>query len=243
MTQTPIDVLVRATRAEDFPSIIELTGSVYPAAPPWTEVQLVSHLKVFPEGQCVAVERTSGRLVGVAASLIVQWDDYDMTMTWRDFTDHGMFTNHDPARGRTLYGAEIMVHPTLQGHGIGSRLYGARRDLVQRLRLRRIRAGARLRGYHRYAARMSAEEYTLKVVRGELRDPTVSFQIRHGFRVLAVVPGYLRHDPESLGYAAVIEWLNPDVARPEDADGRDPRFDPGEASSPPPPSRPPREDA
>jgi hypothetical protein len=33
--------------------------------------------------------------------------------------------------------------------------------------------------------------------------------------VLAVVSGYLRHDPESLGFAAVIEWLNPDA--PENA--------------------------
>jgi hypothetical protein len=26
--------------------------------------------------------------------------------------------------------------------------------------------------------------------------------------VIGVVSNYLRHDPESLGYAAVIEWLN-----------------------------------
>jgi hypothetical protein len=48
-------------------------------------------------------------------------------------------------------------------------------------------------------------------VQGELSDPTLSFQLRRGFRVLATVSGYLRHDPESLGYAAVIEWLNPEV--------------------------------
>ena len=30
--------------------------------------------------------------------------------------------------------------------------------------------------------------------------------------------------PESLGYAAIIEWLNPAVAGPEDARGRDARF-------------------
>ena len=35
---------------------------------------------------------------------------------------------------------------------------------------------------------------------------------------------YLRHDPESLGYAAVIEWINGAVARPEDYSGQDPRF-------------------
>lgn len=227
MTRSPIDVTVRTTRVEDFPSIIEMTKRVYPVSAPWTEAQLASHLRVFPEGQFVALESASGRVVGAAASLIVLWDDYDMKMSWRDFTAQGMFTNHDPARGRTLYGAEVMVHPSFQGKGVGTRLYHSRRDLVRRLRLRRIRAGARLRGYHRHADRMGAEEYAIKVVRGDLWDPTVSFQIRRGFHVLAIVPGYLRHDPESLGYAAVIEWLNSEVAQPEDAAGRDPRFDPG----------------
>jgi hypothetical protein len=42
--------------------------------------------------------------------------------------------------------------------------------------------------------------------------------------VLAVVPGYLAHDPESLGYAALIEWLNPLLARPDDYAGRPARF-------------------
>ena len=31
--------------------------------------------------------------------------------------------------------------------------------------------------------------------------------------VNAVVGGYLKQDPESLGYAAVIEWTNPDADR------------------------------
>ena len=72
---------------------------------------------------------------------------------------------------------------------------------------------------------MSAEEYVIKVINKELRGPTLSFQLKHGFHVLAVVPGYLRHDPESLGYAALIEWMNEQVARPEDFAGRDRRFE------------------
>jgi GNAT superfamily N-acetyltransferase len=164
----------------------------------------------------VAVEVATRRVVGMAASLIVLWDDYDTKASWRDFTDGGMFTNHDPDRGRTLYGAEVMVHPDLQGRGIGSALYTSRRALVQRLGLLRIRAGARLRGYHRCAASESAEEYVARVVAGACADPTLSFQLRHGFHVLAVAPDYLHRDPESLGYAAVIEWVNRLVARPED---------------------------
>lgn len=224
MTRPLLDVRVRPTRREDFASIIALSRAVYSDSIPWNEAQLASHLEVFPEGQFVAVAGESGEVAGMAASLIVSWNDYDINTSWRDFTNRGMFTNHDPERGRTLYGAEIMVHPEFQRRGVGSRLYDTRRDLVRRLGLRRIRAGARLRGYHAHAARMGAEEYAARVARGEIHDPTVSFQIRRGFQIVAVVSGYLRHDPESLGYAAIIEWLNPGIARVEDRAGREARL-------------------
>ncbi len=165
-------------------------------------------------------------IAGMAASLIVRWDDYEPTGSWRDFTSSGSFANHDPVRGRTLYGAEVMVDPSIQRSGVGAALYRARRDLAIRLGLLRIRAAGRLRGYHRYAHRMSAEEYVQRVVRGELRGPTLSFQLREGFQVIQVVSGYLKSDPESLGYAVLIEWLNPVLARETDHAGRNPRFHP-----------------
>jgi len=40
--------------------------------------------------------------------------------------------------------------------------------------------------------------------------------MRQDFHVLAVVGGYLGNDPESLGHAAVIEWINEQVAAPRD---------------------------
>ncbi|MGE0886469.1 MAG: GNAT family N-acetyltransferase [Blastocatellales bacterium] len=224
MTDQNPHIIIRNTRQEDFAGIIEMTRAVYKESVPWSETQLASHLKVFPEGQFVAVDEDSNRIVGMAASLIIVWDDYEMTASWRDFTDAGMFTNHDPEHGRTLYGAEVMTHPEYRRGGIGQKLYRARRELVRRLGLRRIRAGARLRNYHRHADHLTAEEYVIKVIRGEIRDPTLSFQLRQGFHVLAVVPNYLRHDPESLGYAAVIEWINERVAKQEDYARRDPRF-------------------
>lgn len=211
MTVSRPSVGVRCTRPEDFAGIATLCREVYPDAPCWSPELLASHLALFPEGQLVATEEPGGAVLGMAASLIVLWDDYSVTTSWRDFTHGGCFTNHDPARGRTLYGAEVMVHPARQGKGIGTLLYAARAALVRRLGLLRIRAGARLRGYHRYAATLTPEAYVERVVRGELRDPTLSFQLGQGFRVLAVVSDYLRHDPDSGGHAAVIEWLNPEV--------------------------------
>jgi len=225
VTERRRPVLVRPSRREDFEAIQRLSLAVYPESPPWSEQQLASHLAVFSEGQLVAVDSDTDSLLGMAASLIVLWDDYEIDANWRDMTDHGMFTNHDPA-GRTLYGAEIMVDPAHRRRGVGKALYAARRELARRLGLRRIRAGARLRGYHRHAGQLDPEAYVREVVAGRLVDPTLTFQLKQRFRVLAVVSGYLRHDPESLGHAAVIEWINYEAARRRDWADRPVRFTP-----------------
>ena len=226
MTREPATdrVYVRNTEPRDFDSIADLCRRVYPADKPWTPEQLGSHLRVFPEGQFVAIDREADGVVGMCAGLIVRWDRYDAFDSWEDFTAGGMFTNHDPEHGRTLYGAEVIVDPTLQGHGIGGKLYAARRELIERRDLLRIRGGARLRSYHRYASRMSAADYVVKVVHGLIDDQTLSFQLHEGFHVLAVVPHYLRQDPEPLGYAALIEWLNPRLIEPHHVADRPTQF-------------------
>ena len=201
---------LRQTRPEDFPGIVALSQRVYPPPVTWPQKCLESHLRVFPEGQFVAAVEEDQRIVGMCASLIILWDEYEMTGSWRQFTDNGMFTNHDP-EGHTLYAAEVMVDPQMQGCGIGKRLYDERFDLVRRLGLWRIRAGARLRGYRQYADTLTPEQYVDKVVAGEIGDPTLSFQLKRGFHVIGVVRDYLTYDPASQGHAAVIEWLNPDA--------------------------------
>ncbi|MCB0308732.1 MAG: GNAT family N-acetyltransferase [Bdellovibrionales bacterium] len=202
--------IIRNIETADFQGIQETCSEVYPFISPWRSDQLNSQLSVFPEGQIVVLDKTKNIVVGLALSLIVRWDDYDIKDSWKDFTDKGYFTNHDPEEGRTLYGAEIMIRPDCQGKGLGKKLYAARRAIAQDLNLLRIRAGARLRGYSLYAKELSPEHYVLKVIRKEIFDPTVSFQLKQGFKIIDIVPQYLQNDPESLGYAVVIEWLNPD---------------------------------
>lgn len=210
-TADSVPLRLRLSRAEDAQELIALTSAVYKDAPTWTPEQLASHRTIFPEGQFVVVREDTEAVVGMAASLIVRWDDYELDTAWRDFTDRGTFANHDPVSGHTLYGAEVMVHPSMQGQGAGTLLYNARESPARELGLWRTRAGARLRDYHRHADTMTAEAYAAAVARGEMIDRTLTFQLRRGFTVLGIVPNYLRHDPESLGYAAVIEWKNPEA--------------------------------
>ncbi len=207
--------LIRNPEPSDFHEMMSLSKRVYPFTTPWTVEQMECHYLIFSEGQFIAVHPESGAIVGIAFALRIDWHDYDMRASWRDYTDQGWFTNHDP-NGTTLYGAEIMADPECRGQGVGKALYRKRHEFAQKLGLRRIRAGARLRGYHKYSQQLTPEQYLQKVALGEIFDPTISFQMKHGYRVLDVVPGYLVPDPESLGYAAVIEWLNPALATAKD---------------------------
>lgn len=161
------------------------------------------------------MELASQRVVGLASSLIVLWDDYDLETTWRDFTDGGMFTNHDPVRGRTLYGAEVMVDPELQGAAQGRRptAPGARsRSASACFGLAQAPSCAVTTGSR--AANPPRRTSPAWWQAGK-RDPTLSLQLKQGFHVPAVAQGYVRHDPESRGHAAVIVWINRLVARPE----------------------------
>jgi len=222
---------VSPMQPSDIDDIVALCRRVYPSSPPWTATQLLSHLEIFAEGQQVA-RTADGALAGMSASLIVRWDAYDALGTWRDFTSAGTFRDHDVASGRTLYGAEIMVEPSVQGTGVGSALYRARRELAETLGLLRIRAGARLAGYGAAHEQLTPWEYVLDVVSDRRRDPTLSFQLSRGFHVFDVVHGYLEHDPASRGWAALIQWVNPAVATRSDYGVADPRLVPFMAPSP-----------
>ncbi len=65
-------ILVRPTEAADVSALLELQERVYPTIAPWRRDQLVRQLKVFPQGQLVAVR--DGQLLGCASSLVIVWD-------------------------------------------------------------------------------------------------------------------------------------------------------------------------
>lgn len=224
MSRKRLNITIRSMVPADREQIVEMGRLVYPHDTAYTVEHFNSMMQVFPHGQLVAVDDATQHVVGYALSLIVNWDDYEVHGNWDSFTDAGYFTNHDPETGRTLYGADIVVHPDTRGQGVGGRIYKARFDLCRDLGLLRIRAGARLRGYHRCAETMSPQDYAIDVIRGEIEDATLSFQLKHGFRVIAVVENYLSADPESRGHAAVIEWMNHKVATRRDYAKRPPTY-------------------
>lgn len=217
MAKKKVPIKVREATRGDVPALIELNKAAYPVMAGenivWGETHLLSHQRVFPQGQLVA--EASGKIVGAASTLIVDLGREPLRFhTWSGITDSGYFSNHDPLAD-TLYGADVYVHPDARGLGVGAALYEARRQLCRRLNKRRILAGGRLWNYDEQADKMTPEEYAQRVMAGELKDLVLSFQLREGFILRGVMPNYLR-DAKSHNYASLIEWLNPDYKAPKE---------------------------
>ncbi|MDQ8186187.1 GNAT family N-acetyltransferase [Pelagicoccus sp. SDUM812002] len=213
-------VTVREARVEDLETLVELNKTCFPQMAEenvvWTVSQLANHVRLFPQGQLVAVEED--RILGAVSSLIVDLgvDSYRQH-TYAGITDGGYFHNHNP-EGDSLYGADVYVHPEARGKGVGHLLYQARRDLCKRLNLRRIIAGGRIHGYHEHADSMSPENYVVEVENGKASDLVLNFQLREGFIVRGVIKNYIQ-DPLSKNFATFLEWINPDY-QPVEKDGR-----------------------
>ncbi|HYL46909.1 MAG TPA: GNAT family N-acetyltransferase [Candidatus Limnocylindrales bacterium] len=228
-------IQVRRMAAEDIPAVVELQRRIYPHQTTWTAEELAQHLATFPEGQLVALDE-AGRLLGSASSLIIDWDDYAESAKWSAITGYGTFKTHNP-RGTTLYGADMCVDAKARRRGVGSLFYEARKKLIRERGLKRLLTGGRIPGYAEVSGEMTPREYVEDVVKGKRKDPTLNFQLSNGLVVLDVVPEYL-DDPESRGFATLLEWLNPEYVATVGLEAGEPELDAEEAGKTMPGGRP-----
>lgn len=200
-------IVVRNTRMEDIDEIIALGRKCFPNMVPWKREQLVSHIRIFADGQfCVEYE---DKIVGSCSSLMVNFDEYEDQHTWNTITDNGYITNHDPD-GFNLYGIEVMVDPEYRRMKLGHRLYEARKELARELNLQSIIIGGRIPNYHKYKEEMTAREYVAAVEKHSIYDPVLSFQLLQGFTIKRINTRYLPDDKASDSFATLMEWNNID---------------------------------
>jgi len=209
----PADYILRTMRASDFDGIAGICARVYPAEVPYTHQELAEHMARFPDGQLVAEHAPSGTVAGVHFALRLCLRDFHIDDPWDVLTANDTFSDDDP-RGHSLYGADIMVSPDHQRHGLAHALTDGMRDVVRRLQLWRMVGASRLPGYGAVASTMSGPEYVQAVLDGRAVDPTLTAHLRDGWQVVRPIQGYLQHDPESAGWAAVIQWVNPECPPP-----------------------------
>lgn len=208
----PVPAVIRGYREEDFADLIRIQQESFPPPfPPelwWNEEQLHNHVSLFPEG-ALCVE-ANGEIAGSMTGLLVRFDPERPGHRWEDMTDGGYIRNHDP-EGDTLYVVDICVRPSFRKLGLGKWLMFSMYETVVRLGARRLLGGGRMPGYRKFAAEMTAERYVEAVVKGELKDPVITFLLRCGRTPVSVAANYLE-DEQSCHYGVLMEWRNPFLA-------------------------------
>lgn len=200
-------IKIRKLRKTDYNNVISLQKKCFPGMKPWKKEQFESLIDIFPDGQfCITHDK---KIIASSCSLMLNMDEYDETQSWREMTDSGYITNHNP-NGHTLYGIEMMVDPAFRSMKLARRLYEKRKKLTKEKNLKRIVIAGRIPGYNKHAKKMSARTYIQKVLDKVYYDPVLTTQIANDFVLKRVIPDYLPHDKESKGYATLLEWPNVD---------------------------------
>lgn len=188
----------------------QLELAAFPTADPaglLSEEDISVYAETFPEGFFVALD--GDRVVGQGAGIFLDFDFDNPQHTIAEITGAHQCGNHDPA-GWWYYGTDMVVHPEYRRRGIGARLYELRKDVVRRHRKRGIIAGGHMPGFAAHKHELSADDYIDRVRRGDLYDPTLTFQMGNGFRLLCGLRDYLV-DPTCDNWSTLIVWDNPEV--------------------------------
>ena len=167
----------------------------------WPVETLRQHFEIFPEGQ-LSILDGQGRLLADSTSMRVASERAMHPHRWSEITGRGTLATHDP-NGDAFYGVDLAVDPEFQDMGLAHHLYAARIALAIRMGCKSFVAGARMPGYHLASDLLSPESYLALVERGLIYDPTLSKQLRLGFRLHALLRDYIS-DFESADCAALI---------------------------------------
>ena len=187
----------------------QLELSSFPTSDPedlYNERELKALVKDFSEGCFVGFDEK--KLVAMGLGIRVNFDLDNPLHTVHDIVP-GNGTSGHQEDGDWYYGTSIAVNKQYRKRGIGNELYKLRKGVCQRLNLRGIIAGGVMPGSASHKNDLTADEYLDRVRKGELYDPTLTFQRDNGFKLVCALPNYIVN-PEIDNNAALIVWQNPD---------------------------------
>ncbi|GAF12732.1 hypothetical protein JCM19045_1942 [Bacillus sp. JCM 19045] len=173
-------ITIRPYTLADYDGLLQVQKEAFPPPfPPelwWSQEEIASHVKTFPTGALLA--EWNGEVFGSATSLLV--NHADQPHTWAEVSDNGLIAGtHDPT-GKTLYGIDLCVRPSVRKQGVAKAFYDARKQTVRDLKLDRYATVCRIPGYHIVADTYTPEQYVELVQTGELTDPVLTFMFKQG---------------------------------------------------------------
>ncbi len=207
---------VRNATLADVDAIVDLSDRVYTpiGMDAYPRSAVVGQINNFPQGQMVVM--VGEVLVGYCATFRISGKLALKPHTWTEITGNGYASRHD-INGDWLYGMEVCIDNAYRGNRIGQRLYNERKKLCQSLGLKGVVFAGRMPNLSKRLKKFkTVENYIDQVIHKKIKDPVLSFQLRNGFEIIDVIPGYLDEDKQSLGYAALLKWDNPKVPQEDD---------------------------
>jgi hypothetical protein len=199
-------ITVRRAVPADIGKYIELQSERWDADVVASRAQLESRLKHYPQGMLVA-ER-GGQIVGMVYAMRISEYDYERCPSWDEITNKG-FCNNVDLNGNAIFGVDLSTAKGV-GSAAGDKLLLGIGELAIKEGVKEILLGGRMPEYHKYADKMSPEDYLR--ARGPDNKP-LDHQIKFytsvpGLKALKVLPDYFQ-DPDSLNYGVLLRWHNP----------------------------------
>lgn len=196
-------VIVRHMLPEDAVQLENLQKIVFPTLAVEELIRrehYLNHLKLFPEGQFVITD--GPKVIGMTTTMRSKFDFEHYNHTFSEIMSGGWMSNHDP-EGDWLYGLDIGIHPEYRGNGLARILYRARQDMARALGLKGQVTVGMMSGFGAVKENMSGQDYYRELIEGKRVDPTVTPQMKIGFKPVALIPDYL-DDPVCGNYGVLI---------------------------------------
>lgn len=198
---------IREATKIDIPGIIRVENAAWPEGMSAREEMFESRIKVFPEGQLVAVERNE--IIGVVSTEVINYDFGKPHKTWYQATDNGFLKKTHNPNGNVVFGVDLSVSPSARNRGVAKSLLQEIGKMAIKKNIQYGILGGRLPGYYKYADEMSADEYLSMVTTdGEPVDPELRFYKNSGLTIGELIPNYFE-DFQSKNFGVQLIWKNP----------------------------------
>ena len=192
-------------------AVAELVKICFPEMPEsdqYTEADLLEMAKLFPAGTIVVLD--GEKVIGMGTGIFTDLDFDNLPTTehailYDDVKDESVHSDD----GDYYYGSDLAVHPDYRGRGLARQIYNRRKALVTDGNKKGFAAAAVLPGYMDHKDKLDIDTYLDKVKSGELFDPTLSVQLRNGFRAIRPLKDFFIY-PKSDNWSVLILWENPD---------------------------------
>jgi GNAT superfamily N-acetyltransferase len=203
--ELPGGLLLQQTSAVHAPGLEELQKIVFPTLADderFKAEHYIQHIKIFPQGQFVITH--DDEVIGMISTMRYHFVPGDYQHTFKQIAAGGWMTNHDPD-GDWLYCLDIGIHPAYRGQNLSKALWLASQATAASLGLRGQITVGMMNGYGEVSDQVSAESYYKEISEGKRTDPTITTQLKIGFKPLALIPGYL-NDPTCGNYGVFLKW-------------------------------------